>query len=109
MTETEHSSKNSPWPIILAVIVLTVAVAALGGLVSGGSQDPWYAALDKAPYNPPDRAFAIVWPILYTLMAFGAIIVRLKAKSFARASAAFGLFFTQLAVCLLYTSPSPRD
>lgn len=103
MTETEHSSKNSPWPIILAVIVLTIAVAALGGLVSGGSQDPWYAALDKAPYNPPDRAFAIVWPILYTLMALGAIIVRLKAKSFARASAAFGLFFTQLAVNLSWS------
>ena len=49
MTETEHSSKNSPWPIILAVIVLTVPVAALGGLVSGGRQDPWDAARATAP------------------------------------------------------------
>ncbi|MCH2458286.1 MAG: tryptophan-rich sensory protein, partial [Henriciella sp.] len=77
MSET---SKNSPWRIIITIIALTAAVAALGGLVSSGSQDPWYAALEKAPYNPPDRAFAIVWPILYSLMALGAIIVRLKAK-----------------------------
>ncbi|RIJ25789.1 tryptophan-rich sensory protein [Henriciella barbarensis] len=100
MSETR---KNSPWRIIITIIALTAAVAALGGLVSSGSQNPWYAALDKAPYNPPDRAFAIVWPILYTLMALGAIIVRLKAKSFAAASAAFGIFFTQLAVNLSWS------
>jgi tryptophan-rich sensory protein len=95
--------KNSPWQIILVIIALTVAVAALGGLASSGSQDPWYAGLDKAPYNPPDRAFAIVWPILYGFMALSAIIVRLKAKSFALASAALGVFFTQLAVNLSWS------
>ena len=103
MTETSDTSKNSPWRAIIAIIALTVAVAALGGLVSGGSQDPWYAALNKPPYNPPDKAFGIVWPVLYALMALGAIIVRLKAKSFARASAALGIFFTQLAVNLSWS------
>ena len=96
-------TKRSPATIIIAIIVLTLAVAALGGLVSGGSQDPWYANLEKAPYNPPDQAFGIVWPILYALMALSAILVRLKAKSFARASAALGVFFTQLAVNLSWS------
>lgn len=94
-----HSARTS----IIAIIVLTILVAALGGLVSGGSQDPWYVSLDKAPLTPPGWAFGVVWPILYALMAGGAVLVRLKAKSFARASAALGLFFTQLAVNLSWS------
>ena len=43
MTETEHSSKNSPWPIILAVIVLTVAVAAHPGWLGGEGCKPSFA------------------------------------------------------------------
>lgn len=88
---------------ILLILVLTAATAALGAIVSGGESDPWYAALNKAPLNPPGAVFGIVWPILYALMALGAVLVRIKAGSFAAASSALGLYFTQLAVNLSWS------
>lgn len=88
---------------ILLIAIVTTATAALGAIVSGGDSDPWYAALNKAPLNPPGAVFGIVWPILFTLMALGAILVRIKAGSFAAASSALGLYFTQLAVNLSWS------
>jgi tryptophan-rich sensory protein len=88
---------------LILILLVTVATAALGALVSGGDSDPWYAALNKAPLNPPGAVFGIVWPILYTLMALGAVLVRMKAGSFAAASSALGLYFTQLAVNLSWS------
>lgn len=86
----------SDFGIILSVVI----VATLGGLVSGGSDDPWYASLSKPEFNPPDFAFAIVWPILYVLMAIGAIIVRHNARRFEWAGMCFALFFLQLGLNL---------
>lgn len=68
----------------------------LSGTVSSGSDDAWYAALNKSALNPPDITFAIVWPILFLLMAVGAIMVRSAAGSFQAAAPALGLFFSQL-------------
>ncbi|MEM1086717.1 MAG: TspO/MBR family protein [Pseudomonadota bacterium] len=90
--------KRPAFLTILLIIILTAISAALGAVVSGGSDDAWYAALNKPAFNPPDIVFGIVWPILFTLMAIGAVLVRLKAGSFGTASSALGLYFTQLAV-----------
>ena len=87
------------WGYII-IVAVTALVSALGGMMSGGSRDGWYAALEKAPYNPPDIAFAIVWPVLYVLMAVGATIVVAKAGGLRPAGRAMGLFFTQLALNL---------
>ena len=80
----------------IGIIAATALVAALGGLVSPGEQDPWYAALNKAPGTPPDWLFGTIWPILYTLMAIGACMVWRAAGSWRRADEALGVFFLQL-------------
>lgn len=95
--------KRPAFVTILLIAILTAATAALGALVSGGSDDAWYAALNKPALTPPDITFAIVWPILFVLMALGAVLVRIKAGSFAAASSALGLYFTQLAVNLSWS------
>jgi len=97
------NQKTSIWPIALLIIAVTMATAALGGYVSGGSDDSWYAALNKPNLTPPDITFAIVWPVLFVLMALGAILVRVKAGSFAAASSPLGLYFTQLALNLSWS------
>ena len=97
------NTSGSALPATLLIAMLTATVAGLGAVVSGGSEDVWYAALTKPPLNPPDIAFAIVWPVLYVLMALGAVIVRISAGSIAAASGALGLFFTQLAVNLSWS------
>ncbi len=97
------AQKRPAFITLLLIAVLTIATAALGAVVSGGSDDPWYAALAKPALNPPDMAFAVVWPILFGLMVLGAVLVRIKAGSFAAASSALGLYFTQLAVNLSWS------
>jgi benzodiazapine receptor len=91
-------TKRPAFVTIVLIALLTAATAALGAIVSAGSDDVWYAALTKPELNPPDLAFAIIWPILFTFMALGAVLVRIKAGSFAAASGALGLYFIQLAV-----------
>jgi tryptophan-rich sensory protein len=47
-----------------------VAAAALvGGLASRPAQSTWYAGLKKPTFQPPPRAFSIVWPVLYADIA----------------------------------------
>ena len=83
------------------IAIMTAATAGLGAAVSGGSADVWYFALEKPGLTPPDFIFAVVWPILFILMAFGAVLVRIKAGNFAACSGALGLYFTQLALLCL--------
>lgn len=90
----ETAGKRTPEATMLAlaaILAMTSLVAGLGALTSGGEADPWYAALNKAPGNPPGFVFGIVWPMLYALMAVGAF-------NALRAGARLWLFFVQLAV-----------
>jgi translocator protein len=80
----------------IGIIAATALVAALGGLVSAGDQDPWYGALNKAPGTPPGFVFGTVWPILYMLMAIGACMVWRAAGSWKKADGALSVFFLQL-------------
>lgn len=45
--------------------------------IAGGEfpPDAWYAALNKPLTTPPNWVFAIVWPVLYLLMAAAAWLV----------------------------------
>lgn len=89
------ATTRAPWLSYGLILLAAVAVSILGGLVSAGSEDAWYAALEKSRLTPPDIVFAIVWPSLFTLMAIGAALVRRAAGSFEAASSALGLYFTQ--------------
>ena len=85
------------WPGAALVTAATLGALVIGGLISPDGEDPWYRNLRKAPLNPPDIAFAIVWPVLFALMLAGALMVLKEAGTFKRASAALGLYFTMLA------------
>lgn len=93
-------------PAALTTFLIAIVTAATGGLgaaVSTGSADIWYFALEKPGLTPPDIIFAVVWPVLFVLMAVGAILVRIKAGSFAACSAALGLYFIQLTTNLSWS------
>jgi tryptophan-rich sensory protein len=54
----------------LAKSAAAVSVTAVvGGLASRPAQSAWYATLRKPSFQPPRRAFPIVWPILYADIA----------------------------------------
>ena len=91
------NAKAFPWGAGILLLLATVTTAAAGAVISGGSADPWYAALHKPFLTPPDILFALVWPILFVLMAAGAMLVLERAGSFERAISPLGLYYTMLA------------
>lgn len=56
---------------ILVAAVGACAVALLGGLAT--EIGPWYRALNKPAWQPPDWAFGPAWTLIYTLTAIAAV------------------------------------
>ena len=63
----------------------------------------WYKTLKRAPWSPPGYVFGIVWPILYTLMAFAFVITWKDKKCYPYCSA-LTFFLIQLAFNLCWTT-----
>lgn len=105
---THSAPSNTPLEArilaLFAIIAATTVVAALGGLISSGEADEWYLALSKAPGTPPGIVFAVVWPVLYSLMTISAAVVWNAAGDWRRADGAIGVYFVQLAANLGWTS-----
>lgn len=80
MTATAaHRGSAAPAPtpgrqaLILAVfLVLCLGVEYATSLVTRPAIEPWYRALAKPDWTPPDIAFPIVWTVLFVLMALAA-------------------------------------
>lgn len=50
-----------------------IALPMLSGMVSGlttDSRSTWYRTLNKPSFQPPPKAFPIVWPTLYAMMGY---------------------------------------
>lgn len=69
-------------PAIVAAIAATV-VAALGATIT--DLGPWYQALEKPGWNPPDVVFPVGWTIIYALNT-AAIVAAWRAAPTHRAS-----------------------
>jgi translocator protein len=64
----------------LLIFLAMVALTALVGVQYGPG--PWYIALQKPPWTPPDWIFGAVWTILYVAIAVaGWMVWRSKALS----------------------------
>lgn len=77
----------------------SVAAGLVGSRFTPG---PWYDALVKPSWTPPDWVFAPVWTVLYVLMGVAAWLVWRKA-GFAGACTALSLFIAQLALNALWS------
>lgn len=55
--------------ILLGFLLLTFAVAGVGGWLTASSVGTWYQTLQKPALNPPDWVFGPVWTTLYAAMA----------------------------------------
>jgi tryptophan-rich sensory protein len=62
--------------VILSVLFVA-AVAALGSLFTNTTSE-WYQGLVKPALQPPGLVFAIVWTILYTLIAISLSLVAVR-------------------------------
>ena len=96
-------------------VVLCLSIGGLSGFITQAAIPTWYAGLEKPFFTPPNWLFAPVWTTLYCLMGIAAGWVWAKGSHHRWVKTALYHFGAQLVVnglwsiCLLYTSPSPRD
>jgi len=57
---------------LILFFIVCYAVAAFGALFSPGE---WYEGLQRAPWNPPNYVFGIVWTILYAMIALAGWLI----------------------------------
>jgi benzodiazapine receptor len=67
-------------------LILVVAAAAIGGQFVGGE---WYQAMNQPEWNPSAMVLALVWAILYILMATSAWMVWDSMKGLAQTALAW--------------------
>jgi len=65
---------------LLIFTLLAFGVSAWGGLVTSLYKEPWYSAIIKPTFNPPDWIFAPVWIILYLLMSVAIWLIWINPK-----------------------------
>ena len=89
--------------------VLVAAIAALAVAATGGSLTrigPWYHALHKPAWTPPDPAFGLIWTVIYTLTAISGVLAWRGASRPATREWVIGLFalngFLNVAWSLLF-------
>lgn len=76
-------------PVTIAT-VMALCVAALGATIT--DLGPWYQALAKPDWNPPDVLFPIGWTVIYALITISGITAWRAAPTAAAAEWVLGLF-----------------
>ncbi len=81
---------SSRWKPIAIAALAALALAILGGLST--DIGPWYRALHKPPWQPPDWLFGPVWTTIYALSASAGVLAWRAAKEPPRREWIIGLF-----------------
>lgn len=100
MATAETPTRSTVVPI-LAVLGCVLALLA-GGLLTRPNLD-WYASLQRPGFEPPNRAFTIVWPILYAMQALAAWLAWKAPGKDQDRRTAFIWFFMQLGIGVLWS------
>ena len=72
---TEQRSRR--WKPILIAFGAALVVASLGGAAT--DIGPWYQALEKPSWQPPDWLFGPAWTLIYALTALAALEAWIRA------------------------------
>jgi benzodiazapine receptor len=73
-SSTSYRGRNARpnWVVLLLFVGVALGVGAIGLLFLPG---PWYAALAKPAWTPPDKWFGPIWTALYVCMGLAAWLV----------------------------------
>ena len=104
---TQIASKEQLRMSFLRWVVVTVPLVLFLGFLSGrmvpsGSENAWYAMLQKPALTPPDWVFPVAWAVLYVLQGL-ALAMILHARGARRRGIAIVLFVIQLILNLAWT------
>lgn len=76
-------------PVVIAGMA-AIAVAALGATIT--DLGPWYQALAKPDWTPPDPAFGLGWTVIFTTTAIAAVTAWRAAPTSQVSDTLVGLF-----------------
>ena len=94
------SAVSTRRPIIVATSA-AIVVALLGGLAT--QVGPWYEALEKPAFNPPNWVFAPAWTLIYALCVAASVSGWRAAVTNAQKSWLISLFFINAFVNVLWS------
>ena len=73
MSEPSSRTTETPiWKSALVAASLVAITAIIGGWFS--TIGPWYRALNKPWFQPPDWLFGVAWSLIYALIATAAVV-----------------------------------
>ncbi len=82
--------RRFPYRAVLVAAASAFAVAAIGGSLT--TIGPWYRALHKPAWTPPDVAFGVIWTVIFAFIAVSGVTAWLAARSTVRREWVIGLF-----------------
>ncbi len=82
--------RRGGWKQIATAAAAAIAVATVGGVIT--EIGPWYYALRKPSWQPPDWAFGPAWTLIFALAALSGYLAWQSAPSMRRWGAIVGLF-----------------
>lgn len=99
------SNTVSLWPYLL----LSLGIGVLGSVfTSQGLKSEWYASLDKSSIQPPNWFFAVIWTLIYIILAYAAYSgYRKTGNSMFNVIFALNLFFNVLWCYVFFVVQQP--
>jgi translocator protein len=90
----KHATRRLNLMYFLCWIVILQLVCYLMGQITQANLSTWYHPLIKSTLTPPSITFAIVWPVLYVLLAILGAMIFSKENQYSPKIK--GLYLTQL-------------
>ena len=90
-----------PYRAVVVAAVSALAVAAIGGGLT--TIGPWYRALHKPAWTPPDVAFGVIWTTIFAFIAVSGVTAWRAAKSPVTREWIIGLFALNGFLNILWT------
>lgn len=87
---------------LIGMVGLSLAIGALGSLVTLDQIPTWYATITKPSWTPPNWVFGPVWTTLYVLMGVAAFLVAQSKRKIGKVVALW-VFVAHLVVNLLWS------
>ena len=90
------------WRLFFSIVICQLA-GIIGSLFTTPAIPTWYRGLKKPSFTPPNAVFGPVWITLYLLMGVAVFLVWREGFSQAGVTAAFIVFWGQLALNILWS------
>lgn len=84
------ATRPFPFRAVLVAALAAISVAVVGGTLT--DTGPWYKALEKPYWTPPDLAFGAIWTVIFALAAISGATAWRATDQLSKREWVLGLF-----------------